>query len=460
MPTEFLHGLYDGGLGAGLEDYWKALYASPMGAGGFLWALVDEGVVRTDREGQLDVAANQAPDGIVGPYRQKEASFYTIRKIWSPIQTHVEHLTTAFDGRLWFENRYDFTNLKDCRFELTQATFPAPGDKTTGHSISSRRTFRGPDVAPHERGALPLDLFSSASKDEVLYLTAYDPRGRELWTWSLDLQGNDRYIDRYVIRQSAQAVALRKTGQEICVTVGDLALVFDGGNGVLSQVTRAGHRIDFGNGPRLIGGEGRARETSTSRNENSGSVQVHTKYDGAMRRAMWTIYPTGWISLDYEYELHGQFDIFGISFDYPESKMQAMRFLGRGPYRVWKNRLQGGTFDVWSNKHKNDIPGVTWDFPEFKGYYQDWRWVVFSTEQGDITIVNGKWELFLGVYRPNDGPFPANTKLNVPETGIALLHGIPAIGTKFDKPEVLGPQSQKNHASGTYRGTVWFHFGD
>jgi hypothetical protein len=139
--------------------------------------------------------------------------------------------------------------------------------------------------------------------------------------------------------------------------------------------------------------------------------------------------------------------------------MESVRFLGRGPYRVWKNRLRGGTFGVWSNNYKNDIPGVTWDFPEFKGYYRDWRWVVFSTEQGDITIVNGTPELFLGVYRPNDGPFPANTKLSVPETGIAFLHGIPAIGTKFDKPEVLGPQSRKNAASGTYRGTVWFHFG-
>jgi len=73
-------------------------------------------------------------------------------------------------------------------------------------------------------------------------------------------------------------------------------------------------------------------------------------------------------------------------------------------------------------------------------------------------MVNETPELFLGVYRPSDGPAPANTKLNVPDTGIALLHGIPAIGTKIDKPEVLGPQSQKNQASGVYRGAVWFHF--
>ncbi len=209
---------------------------------------------------------------------------------------------------------------------------------------------------------------------------------------------------------------------------------------------------------RLIGGEGRLKENGLRLGEGNHFVQIHRAYEGALHQTTWTVYPTGWTSLDYEYELNGRFDLFGISFDYPESKMRAMRFLGRGPYRVWKNRLKGGTLDVWSNKYKNDIPAVTWDFPEFKGYYRDWRWVVFSTEDGDITIVNATPELFLGVYRPNDGPFPANTKLNVPQTGIAFLHGIPAIGTKFDKPEVLGPQSQKNEVSGTYRGTVWFHF--
>ena len=78
--------------------------------------------------------------------------------------------------------------------------------------------------------------------------------------------------------------------------------------------------------------------------------------------------------------------------------MRSMRFLGEGPYRVWKNRLKGGVLDVWSNKYKNDVPGVTWDFPEFKGYYRDWRWVVFTTEEGEITIVNETPELFLGVY--------------------------------------------------------------
>ena len=42
--TEMLHGLYDGGAGAGLEDYWKVIQASKVAAGGFIWAFLDEDV--------------------------------------------------------------------------------------------------------------------------------------------------------------------------------------------------------------------------------------------------------------------------------------------------------------------------------------------------------------------------------------------------------------------------------
>ena len=46
MPTEFLHGLYDGGHGAGLYDYWEMMRKHPRCIGGFLWVLADEGVKR------------------------------------------------------------------------------------------------------------------------------------------------------------------------------------------------------------------------------------------------------------------------------------------------------------------------------------------------------------------------------------------------------------------------------
>ena len=114
--------------------------------------------------------------------------------------------------------------------------------------------------------------------------------------------------------------------------------------------------------------------------------------------------------------------------------------------------------DIFSNNYKDNRPGRTWDYPEFKGYYRDWRWVVFTTAEGDITIVNGTDNSFLGVYRPNDGESPMRTRINVPETGIAFLHGIPAIGTKGQRPESLGPQGQMNEATGKYRGKIYLYF--
>ena len=54
FPTEFLHGLYDGGLGAGLDDYWNLMLDRRLSAGGFLWDFSDEGVVRTDMDGWID----------------------------------------------------------------------------------------------------------------------------------------------------------------------------------------------------------------------------------------------------------------------------------------------------------------------------------------------------------------------------------------------------------------------
>ena len=458
MPTEFLHGLYDGGHGAGLDDYWNATLASPMGAGGFLWALVDEGVVRTDQDGQIDTDGNHAPDGIVGPYRQKEGSFYTIREIFSPIQIGLKTVPVDFEGRLALENRYDFANLDQCAFEVKLVMFPGPGNVQDGHRVMAEKIIPGPNVPPGAQGTIDLGLPDRWRGADALFLTAYDPSGAEIWTWTWDLRERDYYCDRFAHTRSQEGhtVSVGGGADKISLRTGDLVLEFAGSSGQLAGVIVGGRDVGF-RGPRLIGGRGQASKVTLSQSDQS--IVLDVVYDGDMNFARWRLYPTGWVCLEYQYQLTGSFGAFGVDFDCPEYKINRMQWLGRGPYRVWKNRMKGGTLDVWSSEYKNHVPGLTWDFPEFKGYYRDWRWVVFETEVADITMINGSSEVFLGVYRPNDGPDPRTTRLDAPETGIALLHGIPAIGTKFQKAEALGPQSHKNSASGTYRGTVWIRFG-
>lgn len=459
MPTELLHGLYDGGLGAGLDDYWNLMYPSRLGAGIFLWALLDEGVVRTDKNGQIDVVGNKAPDGILGPYRQKEGSFYAIKEIWSPVYVGLEKLPEDFEGKVTVENRYDFTNLSDCTFEIKLGEIPSPLQQAKEERFSFRKHINSPNIEPHNSGYIDLRLPDNWRQADVLYLTANDPQGREIWTWSWDIHKADYYNHKFVRTEGPESASVKviPSEDELRVETGKLALRFEKNSGQLKDVTVGGKNISFGGGPRLIGGTTNISKTSWSQDSNA--VLIRTEYEGDMNYAIWRIFPTGWLSLDYQFELNGQFNLFGVSFDYLESKMQKMRWFGSGPYRVWKNRIKGGRMGVWNNNYKNDIPGQTWDFPEFKGYYRDWQWVVFSTTEGDIIIINGTDDLFLGVYRPNNGRDPINTKLDIPDSGIAFLHGIPPMGDKFLKPQELGSQGQKNTTSGKYKGTVYFHFG-
>ncbi|HEX7570182.1 MAG TPA: glycoside hydrolase family 2 TIM barrel-domain containing protein, partial [Verrucomicrobiae bacterium] len=127
MPTEFQHGLFDGGAGAGLEDYWNVMGHSKICAGGFIWVLEDDAVKRPDT-GVMDTAGNQAPDGIVGPYRQREGSFYAIKEIWSPIQ-----VTRETNGTFTVENHYGFTDASQCKFtwQLREFTWPVGWQRQT-----------------------------------------------------------------------------------------------------------------------------------------------------------------------------------------------------------------------------------------------------------------------------------------------------------------------------------------
>jgi hypothetical protein len=52
----------------------------------------------------------------------------------------------------------------------------------------------------------------------------------------------------------------------------------------------------------------------------------------------------------------------------------------------------------------------------------------------------------------------SRVKTTWPAGNFSILHAIPAIGNKFDPPEVLGPQSAPHPAPGVVTGKVTFGF--
>ncbi len=467
MPTEFLHGLYDGGVGAGLHDYWQVMGKSPTCAGGFFWVFADEGVVRTDENGRIDVSGSDAPDGVLGPHHEREGSFYTVKEIWSPVQVSAPAVLPAdWDGTLPVENHYDFTDLDRVSFAWSLARWPA-ASATAGKIVLASGVVKGPMVAPRAAGRVALPLRAgwrgdAAHGPDALFVTAKDAVGQELWTWSWSL----RAVPEATPTAAGRAVSLQDEDGELDVQAGANLYRFDRATGRLQEIRCAGKIISLHNGPRFlayrrqerdfveVAGEGRL--TNFAARVADGVALVEADYDGALKQVRWRIGPGGDARLDYTYTFDGPVDLLGVEFDYPEAAMQAVRWLGRGPYRVWQNRLEGTRLDVWFNAYNDTTPGESWIYPEFKGYFRDWRWVVFTTTEGVLTFENGAPGGFVGVYRPNDGR--DRPILHLPSTGLAFLDVIPAMGSKFTLPDQVGPQSQTRRVSGVRHGSVSFRF--
>lgn len=250
MPTEFLHGLYDGGAGAGLADYWKAISQSPFGAGGFIWVFADEGIARTDKGGKIDVFSTRAPDGIVGPHHEKEGSYETVRDVWSPVQITPPVMDAKFTGKLAVTNNYDFITLDQCRFQWKLLKYPGPSDEGKSPQIAGEGVIAAPTIAPHATGQLSLPLPNTWSEADALSLVAFGPDERELWTWTWPTPGLAKRIA--VAPQGAtDTPQVKKEAGGISLTSGNFTASFDAATGFLQGVHRGDRSFALANGPKL-----------------------------------------------------------------------------------------------------------------------------------------------------------------------------------------------------------------
>ena len=474
MPTEFLHGLYDGGAGAGLDDFWNLMQSSSRAAGGFIWAFLDEGLVRDDQDGAIDVFGNRYPDGILGPFREKEGSFYTIKDVWSPIQLgsrdyYETQFPDAFNGQVSLVNRYSFTNVNQCRFDWKLVNFTAPNAPKTDEIVVAQGRAQSPDIAPGASGKLSLNLPAQWQNSDALLVRALDPTGRELINWVWPIKRAADFKNRVVPASSAPngATKASEDAQNITLTAGATAVVINKSTGRLSEVRRDGVSVGLSNGPTLAASAKSndkdaapiaATAVTLIADGDAQIVQVGAGAD--LQSVRYRLQSDGWLQVDYSYDLNGPQDYMGVSFDLPEKQVTGVKWLGVGPYRVWKNRMRGGEFGVWSKAYNDTATGAdTWKYPEFKGYHARVNWAQLQTKSGSITVVTPDEKMFLRLYTPRNGPDPKNTAAAFPNGDISFLDGIAPIGNKFHDAKANGPQSAPNQAKGLYQHTLYFYFG-
>jgi hypothetical protein len=464
FPTEFMHGNYDGGAGAGLEDFWNAILKHPYGAGGFIWVFADGGIMRADKDSTMDTANDSAPDGILGPHREKEASFYTIKELWSPVIIDRKNIPPGFDGDLSVENRYIFTNLKQCKFYWKLIKFPSPGENSVKYDAIAQGQAQSPALSPGEKGYLHIDLPNNWHLADALYLTAIDPHGRELftWTWPIKLPAE---IGKPIVTDNDSKITTEEKDSVLIVSFAGIKYFFSKTNGQLQKVINGKGEISL-NGPVEASFDHKLVQLKSY--ADGANYIVEPVYQGdTYFNVKWTFAPGKAVELQYQYTLEKHWsqqtgvDFAGITFNYPEEKITGMKWLGRGPYRVWKNRMKGQQFGVWHKDYNNTITGASWSYPEFKGYHSDLYWAVIENKESPFTVYTDDQSIFLQMLKPDHSKFEHESlKGAFPVGDIGFLNSISPIGTRFQNPSLLGPQSQKSIQLnyGIVKGTLWFDF--
>jgi len=478
MPTEFMHANTDQGGGAGLADFWERWIKHPLFAGGFIWAFVDEAVVRTDKGGILDSNFDMGNDGVVGPYREKEGSFFAIRDIWCPIQFEELYITPSFKGKFLITNKYLFSSLDSCRAEYRLKKICSPSEGGT-ESVSLEGSIPIPPLEPNTSGYMTMDVPEGFFDNDVLEIELFDGSGRSICTKTWPIHYAPEYYALHNKKPQSGKAETESSGNNVSLSAAGVLVKFSKSTGELTEVSVNGKKHPFA-GLSPVGIKMQLKD-AYSRTDGDDAVFV-TRYLGAVDSIVWRLKPDGRLGMDAVLlnrdngGVRGGFDDgfmdtsikdLGFTFTYPESNVKGLKWMGRGPYRVWKNRTQGHNIDLWQKAYNNTITGRAekgkLEYPEFKGYHANIYWAEFLSDNAPLTISSETDGLFLKVYNPQE-PSDATSTLfpTLPEGDISLLLDIQAIKSFKSIPQ-QGPGSQPGNIrikSGDegLRVKVWFDF--
>jgi hypothetical protein len=462
FPTEFMHGTYDNGHGAGLDDFWNKYKESPLFAGGFLWDFSDNAVLRSDWKGhrKYDSKGNLAADGILGPHRQKEGSFYTIKEVWAPIQFEPRLISESFDGSFLVKNDFLFSNLNSVkmRYRVMKAPKNVLYSDAKATQIASGE-INLPDAVPGETRKIKFEPGDDFFEGDWLEITAWDQHEREIYTWTWPIHLADYFADKFLLKEAtSQDAVVEEIGNSIMLSGGDVKVIFDKNTGLITSITNNAVEIPFQNGPRPIGMK--AKFQNAEINQDGDKAIFKANYGGGIESIVWTMYPDGRLHMHLTaltnarggdgfdgafYE--GNIDKFGITFDYPEQGVEGFKWFGKGPYRVWKNRMKGTEYSIWQKDYNNTITGESYEnliYPEFKGYHANFFGGFLNAGSNSFRVFSENDKMFLGLFTPAE---PKHAVSNVhpqpdfPEGDISFMYEIP--GMRAFKPLAhQGPSSQ------------------
>lgn len=385
-------------------------------------------------------------DIIIG-YLREPRDYYMVKESWSPIQAARET-----NGWLRVENHFNFTDASDCSFHWQLRRFATPLEADS-FTVIKEGDLDVAEILPGTNAFFQIPEMSSRSGD-ALALRVEDPSGRELWTWVWPLGRGNSYR---LTQEPAEHHAIpSENGGVISITTGDFSVNFSKDTGLLLGAQRGAQRFSLANGPRLAAGTATLKRIHYD--DDGPDAFVSAKYDGDLKSVFWRVNGNGWVNCEYVYRTKSSNDFAGVLFDYPEARVIHKRWLGEGPYPVWRDRTSGLTTGVWEADLNQTFNGVhKRGDAEFKGVFAGVRWLKLKTAEGDITILNNSSIPYLQLFT-QEAPAGRTASRGLP-CGLAFLNALsapenPSAGNQSESSRLeVGDDGQESS------GSVSFYFG-
>ncbi|THU41059.1 hypothetical protein FAM09_02790 [Niastella caeni] len=439
IPTEIGNGIYNGGRAAGLEEFWAEASKSSKFSGSFLTSYKDENGI-------------ESVSGFDPKSKEKWASYYTIKEIWAPMSFDISSISSSFNGTLNVENKFLYTNLSRLKFTYKLALFPKATQKTLDPLIIEEGTVASPYTGPGEKGQLKFNFQNPFIHADALVLTAVDRNDKEIFTWTFPIRKPEDVVKTSPEVASISTIMLTEDDAFLSLVCDGINYIFDKKSGNITKVYVGKRDLPF-NGPFLAGINNGYSLADFKHLVKDNTHTVEAIYKGENSLSVkWTFHTGDLPKMEYQYSMKSPGEYVGITFKYPEEKIVGMKWMGRGPFQVWKNRLKGQQLGVWEKANRNNA--------EFKGWHADIYWIQFQTNMGNFTFYTDQQNMFLQMFSPlKQGAALLNefSKEPFPDNGnIGFMHQISGLGTKPGEKEVAS-KSLKS-ANEQLSGTIYFDF--
>lgn len=427
IMCEYAHAM--GNSTGNLQDYWDVIEKYPKLQGAFVWDWVDQGILKTDENGEkywayggdfgepgMPSDGNFCLNGLVWPDRTPHPGLNEVKKVYQFVGIEPVDLKK---GMVKITNKYDFTDLSEFTFNwevvsdgktLGSGTIPLNGFKP---KTSADFMIPMPPVNP-EPGSEYFVNIRFTRDDEWNSVPADHIYAAEQFRLPVETGKPAAVSDPLAVLQTSV------TDKQLEVSGQNMKLLFDLGTGRLTSWNHKGKEMllkgpqpdfwrpptdnDYGyNMDKLLGIWKRAGENSKVTNANidqpqPGKVVVTFHYDipedGGSKIAgyvsSYTIFGSGDVVVKNQFsKISGsipEIPRMGMQMQLPE-EFSNLKWYGRGPHENYQDRKTSAFVGLYESTVADQY--TPYIRPQENGYKTDTRWLTLTNDAGEGLLVSG-----------------------------------------------------------------------